>query len=97
MVCGWSAGCLLDKDGDAMLADAEEQLGGGLVAEIGEIGSVEGGVCGEVLREVEAEGTLERWLADPDAFVPGNDMDFLVTRPEERKDLIAYLKQSSGK
>ena len=43
------------------------------------------------------EQTLERWLTDPDAFVPGNDMDFLVTRPEERRDLIAYLKQSPGK
>src|ERR1700722_5947629 len=41
-----------------MLADAEEQLGGGLIVEIGEIGSVEGGVCREVLREVEAEGNL---------------------------------------
>jgi cytochrome c len=43
------------------------------------------------------EQTLERWLTDPDAFVPGNDMDFLVTRPEERRDLISYLKQSAGK
>jgi cytochrome c len=41
--------------------------------------------------------SLNRWLADPDAFVPGNDMDFLVSRPQERLDLISYLKQSSGK
>jgi cytochrome c len=41
--------------------------------------------------------TLERWLADPDAFLPGNNMDFLVSKPQERKDLIAYFKQSSGK
>jgi cytochrome c2 len=40
------------------------------------------------------EQTPERWMADSDAFVSGNDMDFLVTRPEERRDLIAFLKQS---
>jgi cytochrome c len=41
--------------------------------------------------------SLEKWLADPDAFLPGNNMDFLVARPQERKDLIAYFKQSAGK
>jgi cytochrome c len=41
--------------------------------------------------------TLDKWLADPDAFLPGNNMDFLVARPQERKDLIAYFKQSAGK
>lgn len=41
--------------------------------------------------------SLEKWLADPDAFVPGNEMDFLVAKAQERRDLIAYLRQSSGK
>lgn len=41
--------------------------------------------------------SLEKWLADPDGFIPGNEMDFLVSKTQERKDLIAYLKQSSGK
>ena len=41
--------------------------------------------------------TLEEWLSDPDAFLPGNNMDFHVPRPQERKDLIAYFKQSAGK
>ncbi|MGA8531580.1 MAG: heme-binding domain-containing protein [Acidobacteriaceae bacterium] len=40
--------------------------------------------------------SLEKWLTDPDALIPGNDMDFLVSKPQERRDLIAYLKQSSG-
>jgi len=40
--------------------------------------------------------SLEKWLTDPDAFIAGNDMDFLVSKPQERKDLIRYLKQSSG-
>lgn len=43
------------------------------------------------------ERSLERWLTDPDAFIPGNDMDFLVSKSQERRDLIRYLKQSSGK
>jgi cytochrome c len=63
-------------------------------------GAIEGFPYSDVLRKAHVvwdDQTLERWLADPDAFLPGNDMDFLVTRPEERKDLIAYPKQSSGK
>jgi cytochrome c len=41
--------------------------------------------------------SLEKWLTDPDAFIPGNEMDFLVPRPEERRDLISYLRQSAGR
>jgi cytochrome c len=40
--------------------------------------------------------TLEKWLADPDAMVPDNNMSFGVVKAEERRDLIAYLKQQSG-
>jgi len=43
------------------------------------------------------EGSLEKWLADPDVLIPGNDMDFLVAKAQERRDLISYLRQSSGK
>jgi cytochrome c len=43
------------------------------------------------------ETTLDKWLTDPDAFVPGNNMDFLVSKPQERKDLIAYFRKTSGK
>ena len=43
------------------------------------------------------EATMDKWLTDPDAFVSGNNMDFLVSKPEERKDLIAFLRKSSGK
>ena len=43
------------------------------------------------------DASLERWLTDPDAFLPGNNMDFLVAKPQERKDLIAYFKQVGGK
>ena len=38
------------------------------------------------------ELTIDRWLADPDAFLPGNNMDFRVSKPQERQDLIRFLK-----
>jgi cytochrome c len=40
---------------------------------------------------------LEKWLADPDTLVPNNNMDFLVSNPQERKDLISYLRLVSSK
>lgn len=36
--------------------------------------------------------TLDRWLADPDAFVTWQQMDFKVPAPQDRADLIAYLR-----
>lgn len=41
--------------------------------------------------------TLDKWITDPDAFIPGNEMDFLDSKLQERLDLIAFLKQISGK
>jgi cytochrome c len=38
--------------------------------------------------------SLERWLADPDTLVPANNMEFRVTKPQERSDLIRFLKDS---
>lgn len=43
------------------------------------------------------ESSLKQWLTDPDTLVPGNNMDFHVAKPQERSDLISYLKQASGK
>ena len=43
------------------------------------------------------EKTLDQWLSNPDTLISGNDMDFLVYDPQQRRDLISYLKQSSGK
>jgi len=40
------------------------------------------------------DSTLNRWLADPDTFVPGNNMDFRVVKRQERKDLIRYLEET---
>jgi len=63
-------------------------------------GTAAGYVYSTALRKAQIvwdENSLGKWLADPDAFVPGNAMDFLVSKPQERQDLISYLKQSSGK
>jgi cytochrome c len=39
------------------------------------------------------ESSLEQWLSGPDILVPGTNMDFHVPKPEERRDLISFLKQ----
>jgi cytochrome c len=39
------------------------------------------------------DATLEKWLSDPDLVVKDNNMSFSVPKAEERRDLIAYLKQ----
>jgi cytochrome c len=36
--------------------------------------------------------TLDKWLTNPQAFVPGQKMNFKVAKAEDRADLIAYLK-----
>jgi cytochrome c len=41
--------------------------------------------------------TLDRWLARPSEFLPGNRMVFVgVRRPTDRASLIAYLQQKTG-
>ena len=40
------------------------------------------------------ETTIDHWLTDPDVAFPGNNMDFRVARPQERKDLIAFFKSN---
>jgi cytochrome c len=46
---------------------------------------------------VWSETTLEQWLTDPDALVPGNKMEFHVAKPQERQDLIRFLRDSAAK
>jgi cytochrome c len=43
------------------------------------------------------EDTLDRWLTDTEKIVPDNDMTFHVEKADERREIIAYLKQTSGK
>jgi cytochrome c len=48
-------------------------------------------------RIVWNEEALEKWLADPDAFIAGNDMDFQVSKRQDRQDLIRFLKESAAR
>lgn len=41
--------------------------------------------------------TLEQWLEDPEKVAPNNDMSFRVPDAEERRIIIGYLKELSGK
>ena len=41
--------------------------------------------------------TLDKWLTDPEKLVPDNDMAFHVESADERREIISYLKQTSGK
>jgi cytochrome c len=43
------------------------------------------------------DSTLEKWLTDPDALVPGNDMSFRLDNVAERSAIVEYLKQLPGK
>lgn len=41
------------------------------------------------------EKTIDKWLTNPEKFIPGQKMGFQVASPQERADLIAYLKQAT--
>jgi cytochrome c len=58
-------------------------------------GSVAGFQYSDALRDSGITWTEElvtRWLANPDALVKDNDMEFRVTNADERAALVAYLK-----
>src|ERR1700750_3303242 len=40
---------------------------------------------------------LDRWLTNPDSLMADNDMAFRVVKPDERADIIRYLKAVSLK
>jgi len=63
-------------------------------------GTVAGFTSSSSLRDAHLtwnDTTLDQWLADPDKLVPGNDMEFHVAKADERRDLIRFLKENSGK
>jgi cytochrome c len=39
------------------------------------------------------EASLDKWLSDTDAMIPGNAMGFRVPKVAERADIIAYLRE----
>jgi cytochrome c len=42
------------------------------------------------------EATLDQWLADPQAVVPGTKMTFSVGDAHDRADVIAFLKEKAA-
>ena len=38
------------------------------------------------------DASLDKWLTDTKAVVPGNKMTFALKDPKQREDVIAYLK-----
>jgi len=58
-------------------------------------GSVAGYAYSKALKGTDFvwnEETLDKWLTNPQAFVPGQNMNFKVANPQDRADVIAYLK-----
>lgn len=41
------------------------------------------------------EQTLNRWLTNPEAFIPGQKMGYSVPDAKDRADLIAYLRSQN--
>jgi cytochrome c len=41
------------------------------------------------------ETTLDQWLANPQALVPGTKMIFSVSNAQDRADVIAFLKEKA--
>ncbi|NYE61124.1 cytochrome c [Duganella sp. 1224] len=61
-------------------------------------GSVKGYDYSRALRKANLvwdETSLDRWLTDPEKFLPGQNMDYRVRSKAERAALIAYLKSLS--
>jgi cytochrome c len=46
---------------------------------------------------VWGDKTLDAWLTNPQALIPGQRMNFRVATAEDRADIIAYLRQQSGR
>jgi cytochrome c len=45
---------------------------------------------------VWTDETLDKWLADPPALVPGTKMFFNLDNAQDRADVIEYLRQKGG-
>ena len=43
------------------------------------------------------EANLDRWLANPEALVPGQRMGYQVADPVDRQDLIAFLASPAAR
>ena len=62
-------------------------------------GEVPGFPYSDALRQAHIlwdQKSLDQWLTDPDTLVPGNNMGFHVSKPNERRDLIRFLQVSAA-
>jgi cytochrome c len=41
------------------------------------------------------EETLDKWLTNPQGFIPGVKMFYHLARPEDRADVIEFLKEKA--
>ncbi len=86
--CG---GChALDRDKEG------PRLGGVYGRMAGSVDSFEYSEALKKSRIIWNDESLEKWLTNPEQFVPSNNMDFHLENAGERRDIIAYLKKSSG-
>ena len=61
-------------------------------------GGVDGYAYSRALRKssvVWNGDTLDLWLQNPEDFIEGQRMNFRVKKPQDRSDIISYLKQES--
>ena len=87
--CG---GChALDRDKEG------PRLGGVFGRKAGSVASFEYSPALKKSNLVWNAATLERWISGPAQFVPGAEMDFHLENSDERREIIAFLKQASGK
>lgn len=62
-------------------------------------GAIEGFPYSAAVRKSKVvwnEQTLDRWLANPEAFIPGQRMGYQVPDATDRADVIAYLRKASA-
>ncbi|TIL37969.1 cytochrome c family protein [Mesorhizobium sp.] len=78
---------------------ADQKAGPGLGGIVGRpAGSMEGYRYSEALKSsglVWDEATLDRFLAAPREVVPKTTMTMAVSKPEDRQNIVAYLKSLS--
>jgi cytochrome c len=110
-IAGWclatSAWAQARPDGKALF---EKRCGGCHALDRDKEGPRLGGVYGRTAGTVESfqysealknskikwtEETLDKWLTDTEKLVPDNDMTFHVEKPDERSEIIAFLKTSA--
>ncbi len=63
-------------------------------------GSIEGFTYSPAVQNsgvVWNDETLVRWLSNPQEVIPGQRMNFRVSQPQDRVDIVAYLKKESGR